>query len=103
MEIGEDKKFSFLDATLNLIDNHIICDWFHKLTFSGRYLNFFSRHPLCQKRGTVIELFDRAFLLSHPIFHIKNIEWVIEILLRNGYPLEFIFQTFHKRLQVQTN
>ncbi|KMQ88407.1 hypothetical protein RF55_12118 [Lasius niger] len=67
IEIAEEKKLSFLDVTLNLLGNHIICDWFHKPTFSGRYLNFFSQHPFCQKRGTVIGLFDRAFRLSHPI------------------------------------
>jgi len=41
-------------------------DWFHKKTFSGRFLSFHSSHPLCHKIGMIYGLIDRAFLLSHP-------------------------------------
>lgn len=50
-------------------------DWFHKPTFSGRYLNFASYHPVCQKIGTIFGLTDRAFLLSHLEFHVKKLEF----------------------------
>jgi len=36
--------------------------------------------------------------LSHPLFHKKNFDHVIKILLDNGYPLGLIFSTIRKRL-----
>jgi len=44
-------------------------------------------------------LTDRAFLLSHPMFHQKNIEFIIDILLLNGYPLDLIFEKIRSRLK----
>ncbi|KAL6417635.1 hypothetical protein ACFW04_012605 [Cataglyphis niger] len=49
MEIKNNNKLDFLDPT-----------------FSGRYLNFLSQHSVCQKKGTIMGLIDRAFRLSHP-------------------------------------
>ncbi|KYN09399.1 hypothetical protein ALC57_18504 [Trachymyrmex cornetzi] len=73
----------------------LIHNWYHKPTFSGRYLNFFSRHPLCQK---VVGLIDRVLLLSHPSYHQENFELIIKILLNNGYPLKLIFSEIKNRL-----
>ena len=80
------------------LDETLIFDWYRKPTFSGRFLNYFSWHPLCQKIGTIIGLIDRVLLLSHPSFHKKNFDLVIKILLNNGYPLSLIFSTITKRL-----
>ncbi|XP_029673125.1 uncharacterized protein LOC115241501 [Formica exsecta] len=99
LEIADSDKLNFLDISILLINNRLITDWFHKPTFSGRYLNFLSQHPTCQKRGTIIGLVDRAFLLSHPQFHQKNFDFIIKILLDNNYPLDFIFQTIFNRLK----
>ncbi|XP_070169669.1 uncharacterized protein [Polyergus mexicanus] len=74
MEEEADNRLNFLDTTIILENNIINFDWYHKPTYSGRYLNFESRHPLCQKKGTAISLIDRAFRLSHPRFHQKNFE-----------------------------
>jgi hypothetical protein len=98
-EVGRDNKLDFLDVSLILTDNHLIFDWYHKPTFSGRYLNYFSQHPACQKRGTVICLFDHVIFLSHPKFHIKNLSFAIQILLDNNYPLDFIFNVFRERIK----
>ncbi|XP_071577702.1 uncharacterized protein [Temnothorax nylanderi] len=99
IEIGEDDTLKFLEITMLLKDNRLTFDWFHKPTFSGRYLNYWSQHPVCQKRGTVIGLIDRAFLLSHPSYHAKNFKLVIDILLDNCYPLSFIFGILRERLK----
>jgi len=32
--------------------------------------------PFLQKRGTIMGLVDRAFLLLHPEFHQKNLEFI---------------------------
>ncbi|KYN29986.1 hypothetical protein ALC57_00554 [Trachymyrmex cornetzi] len=56
-------------------------------------------HLVSQKKGVVIEMIDRAFLLSHPKFHNKNIVFIIETLLNNDYPLDFIFDNVNARLK----
>jgi len=101
-EIGH-KIINFLDVTIMIRNNRILFDWFHKPTFSGRYLNYLSQHPLSQKKGTIFGLVDRMFLLSHPEFHQKNLTFIIEILLENDYPLEFIFNTIRTRIKSLIN
>jgi len=84
IEFEKNRSLSFLDLRLIISDNLIHIDWFHKKTFSGRFLSFHSSHPLCHKIGMIYGLIDRAFLLSHPMFHQKNIEFIIDILLGNS-------------------
>jgi len=92
-----------LDTAIIIRNNRILFDWFHKPTFSGRYLSYLSQHPLSQKKGTIIGLVDRIFLLSHPEFHQKNLALIIKILLENDYPLEFIFNTIRSRIKSLIN
>ncbi|KYN16034.1 hypothetical protein ALC57_11718, partial [Trachymyrmex cornetzi] len=80
-------------------NNTLEYDWYHKPTFSERYLNFLSQHPISQKRGTIIGMVDRAFLLSVPKYHKKNLIFVVETLLNNDYPVDFIFNTINERLK----
>jgi len=48
-------------------------------------------------------LVDRAFLLSHPEFHEKNLKFVIRTLLDNDYPLSFIFKVMTNRVKSLVN
>ncbi|KYN15983.1 hypothetical protein ALC57_11780, partial [Trachymyrmex cornetzi] len=98
MEIG-DGELNFLDVTIIKNNNTLEYDWYHKPTFSGRYLNFLSQHSLSQKRETIIGMVDRAFLLSVPKYHKKNLIFVVEILLNNDYPVDFIFNTINECLK----
>jgi len=50
-----------------------------------------------------MSMVDRAFLLSHPRFHKKNLNFKIEMFLSNNYPLQFIFDTIRKRLKILFN
>ena len=100
MEIGIDNKLNFLDVSLLLNHENLIFDWYHKPSFSGRYLNFYSQHPLCQKRDIVIGLIDRVLFLSHPRFHVKNFTFVMETLINNNYPIEFIFEILQERIKI---
>ena len=43
IEYEEDHCLNFLDLSVNK-DITIILDWYHKKTFSGRYLSFYSNH-----------------------------------------------------------
>jgi len=48
------RGLSFLD--LYYIKRIIRFAWYHKETFSGRFLSFFSQNPLCHKIGTIYSL-----------------------------------------------
>jgi len=100
-EIGH-KTINFLDTTIIIKNNRILFDWFHKTTFSGRYLSYLSQYPLSQKKGTIVGLVDRIFLLSHPEFQ-KNLAFIIKVLLENDYPLGFIFNTIRSRIKSLIN
>jgi len=91
MEIERDKKISFLDLTLINDDGKIILDLYKKPTFSRRYLNYHCHHPLNHKKGVIFGLMDKIINISHPRFHQKNFTDNINLLLKNGYPLDFIF------------
>jgi len=56
-----------------------------------------SNHPLCHKIGTIYGLIDRAMLLSHPISHQKNLEYVIRVLIDDAYPINLIFNKIQTR------
>ncbi|KYN13987.1 hypothetical protein ALC57_13817, partial [Trachymyrmex cornetzi] len=79
-------------------DNELIeFDWYP--TFSGRYLIFWSQHPVSQKLGTIARLVDRVVLLSNPKCHFDNLCFVIKVLLENDYPLSFVFENINNRLK----
>ena len=103
IEEGADNRLNFLDVTIIVNNNRIEFDWFHKLTFSGRYLNYESRHPLSHKKGVIVGLVDRVFHLSHPKYHDKNLRNAIHILINNNYPLTFIFKILNERLKFLCN
>jgi len=69
-----DRGLSFLDLLLYKENNKICIDWYHKETFSGRFLSFYSQNPLCHKIGTIYSLIDRAILLSNSLTHKKNLK-----------------------------
>ena len=95
----EGDKINFLDVTISINENGFGFDWYRKPTFSGRFLNFNPNHPMAQKRGTILLLVDRAFLLSDFKFHTQNLTFIINILLDNDYPLTFIFDTVNQRIK----
>jgi len=49
----------------------------------------------------VINLIDKVLSLSHPDFHHKNFSLMINLLLDNSYPLEFIFGLIRKSLTIK--
>ena len=103
VDFGDDNGIHFLDVKLMRQEGNIIFDIYKKPTNSGRYLNYFSNHPLEHKRGVIIGQFDRILFLSHPIFHEKNISELIHTFLSNGYPLKFIFSTINNRIKTLEN
>lgn len=100
---GDKNGINFLDVKLIEQEGNIIFDMYKKPTNSGRYLNYYSNHPLTHKRGVIIGQLDRILFLSHPKFQEKNITELIRILLSNGYPLKFIFATIKNRIKTLQN
>jgi len=99
IELEKNRVLNFLNLSLIVIDDTMILDWYQKDTCSGRYLSYFSSHPLCHKFGTIYGLVDRAILLSSPTFQQKNLEYVTRVLLENAYPIDLIFSKMNCRIK----
>jgi len=48
IKIGHN-TINFLDTTIIVKNKKILFNWFYKSTFSGKYLNFLSQHPLTKE------------------------------------------------------
>lgn len=99
-ELEANNCINFLDLTIIKNNNKLITNWFQKSISSNRLINYFSFHPIQQKRNAIFNLYDRAILLSHDSFHNDNIKKVVKILLNNNYPLEFIQKNLKTRYNV---
>ena len=73
----EGNSINFLDVTIINNNNYLVLDWYHKPTFSERYLNYLSSHPVSHKKGVIMDMLDGAMLLSDPKFHRDNIKFII--------------------------
>lgn len=83
--------------------NKIITDWYHKETWSGRYMNFSSNLPLSYKRNTISILTEKIIKLSHKKFHSKNFKLLRKTLKDNGYPLKIINQQIESTINKLKN
>jgi len=59
--------------------------------------------PLSKKRGTILSLENKAFLVFHPEFHKKNLEFVIKTLINNDYPFNVIFKVMTNKVKYLIN
>ena len=96
-EIETKNSISFLDILLIKENQKIITNWYAKRTFSGRFLNYHSQHPLSQKIAMVYNVTDRAIKLADIIFHKDNINTAKNLLKENNYPTKFINKYISKR------
>ena len=98
-EIEFQNRINFLDITLIRRRHDIITDWYQKDVASGRLINFNSHHTLQQKKNIIFNITDRAILLSHNKFHMKNKEKIVKLLVDNGYPVDFINKNIDIRIK----
>jgi len=96
-ELEDNNMLNFLNISVIRDNGNIITNWFRKPTFSGRYINYYSNHPIQYKLNTVMSLVDQAILLSDERFHAANLDIVKAILLNNGYPLTMLNRMIVKR------
>ena len=57
-EVEKDSCLSFLDTLVIRSENKLTTNWYHKPSWSGRYINFFSVHPTQHKVGLIKGLID---------------------------------------------
>lgn len=99
LELENQSSLPFLDTKIIRTDNgELITDWYHKPTWSGRYLNFHSHLPLSYKINTISLLTRKVIELSDVKFHQKNYELVRSTLIQNGYPLHLIQRTMNETI-----
>ena len=83
VELENDGKLSFLDVMIYNNQNNLITDWYQKPTWTGRFLNFHSHHPLSQKIAIVYNLVDKIKNLANNKFLYKNLELARFTLINN--------------------
>ena len=62
-------------------------------------MNYLSEHSIFQKKGTIIGLVDKIFLLIKFKILSKKLEFVVKVLSENDYLLSFIFDTIQERIK----
>ena len=102
-DIETKNSISFLDILLIKKNQRIITNWYTKPTFSGRFLNYHSQHPLSQKIAMVYNVIDRAIKLADTRFHKDNINIAKNLLKENSYPTKFINKYISKRIAKLNN
>ena len=94
----------FLDVEVSRDGNTFVTSVYHKPTFSGAYTHFDSFLPSTYKFGMIYTLVFRRFRICSDWnkFH-KEIIFLKDIFLKNGYPTSFIdkcFKTFSGNYRV---
>jgi len=102
-ETETDGCINFLNTTVIRDGNRLLINWYCKPTFSGRYVNYYSSHPLKYKINTIISLIGRAILLFDNRFHENNIQTVKSILINNCFSRKLINKHINIRLNELKN
>lgn len=96
-ELEANQKISFLDVLIHHnIDGTLNFEWYHKNTWSGRYLNYESYLPFSYKKNTITILAEKIFKLSDLQYQQKNLIELEDALIRNCYPKKLL-QFFIKK------
>ena len=91
VETEVERSVPFLDTKIiRRADQQLWFDWYTKPTFTGRYINFYSNHPLKQKINTLAAMCKRIKRISHPTLLKKNLSLLHSIFHNNGYPNHLI-------------
>ena len=102
MEVSVNDRICFLDTTIIIDNQRIIFDTYHKATFSGRFLNFYSNHSLCHIKGKIISFFRQnilsvlAFYMDALTFNKNKLMDAIHTFFENSYPLFYFFHNGKK-------
>lgn len=86
--VEEESDFGvpFLDMRVIRHDTVLKTDWYTKPTYSGRYINYHSYHPIKTKINVILNMKKRILDVSHESFRQKNLKRLHDILVENCYP-----------------
>ena len=100
VETEVDGKLPFLDTlVIRSESGELKTDWYHKETWSRRFLNFKFYLPENYKKNTVSILTRKVLELANFSFHEKNFELIKEVLVRNNYPITFVKKIMENTIQ----
>lgn len=104
VEIEKQNRLPFLDIMLIRQDNqNIKTEWYMKEIASGRFLNYFSYHPLHQKINVAINFANRVNQFTSN-GNLKTIQTIIHKHLRlNDYPSSLINRITNKLKRTTPN
>ena len=91
-EKEENNSLSFLDVMITRKDGRFETSVFRKPTFTGLGMKFTSFLPLNYKLNLIQTLVHRAFKISssYNIFHYKEIIFITNYFINNGFPISII-------------
>ncbi|XP_058832904.1 uncharacterized protein LOC131690856 [Topomyia yanbarensis] len=90
-EVEENKRLPFLDMVLVRKDDQTIkTEWYTKPIASGRFLNYYSCHPMHQKMNVAINFAQRVYRLSTNWNSAKINNVIFRHLRLNDYPKTLI-------------
>ena len=90
-EKEKDNKLPFLDILINNNESDLQTLVFHKITYTGLLLNYFSFVPNCYKLGLIKTLVDQMYRINNSWTGFdKYLKDVKNILKKNQYPLKMI-------------
>ena len=90
-EKEKDNKLPFLDILINNNESDLQTSVFHKKTYTGLLLNYFSFVPNCYKLGLIKTLVDRMYRINNSWTGFdKDLKDLKNILQKNQYPLKMI-------------
>ena len=77
-----------------MLDGSTAARHYHKPTWTGQYLHFYSFVPLPMKRNLVRNLYKRVKRIASPMFLESDLDLLRSTLLSNCYPVSFITENF---------
>ena len=90
-EKEKDNKLPFLDILINNNESDLQTSVFHKKTYTGLLLNYFSFVPNCYKLGLIKTLVDRMYRINNSWTGFdKDLKDLKNILQKNQYPFKMI-------------
>jgi hypothetical protein len=98
-EMETDNALPFLDCKVvrTNIQGDLQVSVYHKPTFSGRFLNYFSNHAPSIKSGIVRTLATRAKRICSDIINTQNeLNTIQSNLMENGFPASFCHRNISK-------
>ena len=99
VEVEENKSLSFLDIQIENRENGISTSVFRKGTFTGLMSKFQSATPIKYKMNLIMTLVTRAYRICSSYIGLhKELEFLRKLLMKNGYPLNYINTYIGKQL-----